>query len=180
MFVFTKPTSRSQQSGTASPLRSHWRIPWPTSWGLSKEKPIGLRQTLDGSLVGIAHGCRWPWLGPEYQVVGHSYIVYGPLLQGCATVLPWDWHDGYDSVWRLIIIFMDDMIGLLIRGLVGTLWRKARWSEARAMSKPNALLSYSNIPKEHLMLAHFGAWFRQESTRQQWIMNVFVDWIAYI
>lgn len=61
-----------------------------------------------------------------HQVVGHSYIVYGPLIQGCATVplgSGWSVHGQLGCRW--------------VPCMSGTLWRETSW--------PGPLLTNSHV-----------------------------------
>ncbi len=55
--------------------------------GARQRRPYGRAAMVDGAIFGVGRDDTF-WAGSDIGwVVGHSYIVYAPLLHGCASVL---------------------------------------------------------------------------------------------
>ena len=81
------PKDRGTRSKNIGKIREVWSIPEDTSDMSSSCCEATCIQSISVHMFHIA----LPRSMSLSQVVGHSYIVYGPLIQGCATV-PLTWY----------------------------------------------------------------------------------------
>ena len=60
-------------------MQSNWHSQWNSSSTSNPTKPSSVPATSDGSVPSF--------ISLTFQVVGHTYIVYAPLLNGSTTIL---------------------------------------------------------------------------------------------